>query len=127
MSRATATKSLPHTTSSLTFHPMTQAMIRLMQMLSNSEAQAECNDIECFAPNDPNSPSNVLSSVAGGPSAQLATYLPMLMVWAAFVMLLFFLRPGSMRRREPQLKAASPNTSNRPRFHDHDDDDAFAN
>lgn len=106
-----------------------QAMMRLMQMLSNSEVQAECNDIECFAPNDQNSPTNVLNSVGGGPSA-FSTYMPMMMIWAAFVMMLYFLRPNSMRKKQPQIKAASPNNSNvnrRPRFHEHDDDDAFAN
>ena len=105
-----------------------QAMIRLMQTLSNSEVQQECNDIECFSPNDPNSPMNVLNSAGGGQGSGLNAYLPMLMIWALFAMALFAFRPNSIRQNKPKLKAnVSNNQSNpRPRFHEHDDDDSFA-
>ncbi len=107
-----------------------QAMLRLFQILSNSESQAECNDIECFAPNDPNSPTNILNSAGGGSAgSSLTTYLLLMVVWMLFAFALYALRPPSMRQKAAQTKASHPAASDspasaRPRFRD-DDDDSF--
>lgn len=108
-----------------------QAMLRLFQILSNSESQAECNDIECFTPNDPNSPTNILSSVGGGSGGSPVTsYLPLIFIWMLFAFALYVFRPPSMRQKRAQTKANHPaapdsSTRSRPRFRD-DDDDSFA-
>ncbi len=114
-----------------------QAMMRLLQIIGNSQA-ADCNDIECFAPNDPNSPMNALNSAAndGTPSQFMSTYAPLLLVWALFAFALFIFRPSSMRRSsQAQQKSSSTSHNNHgmnglssrrsfPR--DDDDDNSFA-
>lgn len=102
-----------------------QAMMRLMQIISDSQSQQDCNDIECFSPNDPNSPMNVLSNVDQSGVNSLTTYLPMLMIWALFAFALFMFRPNSMRTTPERQKSVHPNTSNNPRNND-EDDDSFA-
>ena len=97
-----------------------QAMMRLMQIISDSQSQQECNDIECFAPNDPNSPMNVFSNV--DQSNSLTTYLPMLMIWALFAFALFMFRPTSMRTTAERPKTNHSNSNNNI----NDDDDSFA-
>jgi hypothetical protein len=73
-----------------------QAMMRLMQMLRDSQ-NADCNDVQCFTdPNDPSSAANSLSR-AGGSGGFLVTYGPMLIVWAVLMLGMFLLRPSSMR------------------------------
>lgn len=103
-----------------------QAMMRLMQMISDSQTQSDCNDIECFSPNDPNSPMNALQNVGG--TSFLSTYGPMLLIWAIFAVTLFMFRPTSMRRQSNKTKPApSAQTNNsfshNHRFFDNDDDD----
>lgn len=106
-----------------------QAMLRLMQIISDSQSQEECNDIECFSPNDPNSPTNVLNS-AGGSSSLFGSYMPMLVLWMLFAATLYLFRPQSMRKKPVQLKGTHPasdeHSRSRPRFHDDNDDDSFA-
>ncbi len=108
-----------------------QAMLRLLNLMSNSESQAECNDIECFTTNDPNSPSNILSSVGSGSQGSLSSsYLPFIFFWMLFTFALYLLRPPSMRKKSVVTKASHPSASDsaacaRPRFRD-DDDDSFA-
>ena len=108
-----------------------QAMLRLFQILSNSESQAECNDIECFEPNDPSSPYTILNSAGSGSTgSSLTSYLPLMFIWMLFAFALYALRPPSMRQKPAQTKTSHPGASDsavraRPRFRD-DDDDSFA-
>lgn len=104
-----------------------QAMMRLMQMLRDSQ-NADCNDIQCFT--DPNDPSNPMSALNASSPSTLMTYLPMLAIWAAIVVGLFLLRPNSMRggssssNETNKASKISNNESASPnRFRRNDDDD----
>ena len=102
-----------------------QAMMGLLQMLSGSETQAECNDIECFTPGSPNSPMNAFNGV-GGSNQFMTTYLPMLIVWALFAFALYAFRPRSMRQAPEKPKDANAVEGSAPGqrfFNNRDDDD----
>lgn len=106
-----------------------QAMMRLMQMLRDSQA-ADCNDIECFTDGSPSmsNPLTTLNNAAGNDSSFLVTYGPMMMVWAVFVLALFMFRPNSMRRKPQSTKKSTGSDPNanpllRNQFRDFDDDD----
>jgi hypothetical protein len=113
-----------------------QAMLRLMQMMRDSQT-ADCNDVECFSPNDPNSPMNVLNrGNSNNGNDFMSTYAPMFMVWALFAFALFMFRPSSMRKGSDKLKNAADrsvnnHSNNSGRFfnnrgdNDDDDDNSF--
>ena len=103
-----------------------QAMIRLMNMLRNSQ-DADCNDIQCFTTDDPTNPMNSFNS----PNNQMSfftTYGPMILVWALFMFALVMFRPNSMRKNKVDTKKNDRNQNDHVnnRFlngRDNDDDD----
>jgi hypothetical protein len=109
-----------------------QAMMRLMQMLRDSQ-NADCNDVQCFTdPNDPSNPMNALNrSQTTDPATFMVTYGPMLAMWAAVMLGLFLLRPASMRGGQPSSADEKRNKpvsgdatgSSRNRFPPNNDDD----
>ena len=106
-----------------------QAMMRLMEMLRTSQ-NSDCNDVQCFT--DPNDPSNPMNAVNSNSPTFMATYGPMMMLWAAVVLGLFLLRPNSMRGsaastvNKPNKPSGNNGSlgSNRNRFPNNDDDDS---
>ena len=103
-----------------------QAMMRLLQMLRGSQTTADCNDIQCFTTdNDPSNPMNALNP--GGQMSFMATYGPMLLVWALFIFALIMFRPSSMRgKKNPGKKNGSERNLNdhvSNRLFNNDDDD----
>ena len=103
-----------------------QAMLRLLDMMRNSQT-ADCNDIQCFTSNDPSNPMNSLNSTGGG--STLATFGPLLFIWALFVFALFMFRPSSMRKSNKGVNKRSGSNLNNGavnnnRFNNDDDDNS---
>ncbi|CAH1403430.1 unnamed protein product [Nezara viridula] len=67
------------------------AMRRLLLLLRQSQSQ--CNDIECFQPNQPRNDDG---------------FMMMTICWMVVAFLLYFMRPSSIRNREKDVK---PNNS----------------
>ena len=103
-----------------------QAMMRLLQMLRDSQA-ADCNDIQCFDPANPNGALGGLNANSTSSLSMMSTYGPMLFIWALFVFALFMFRPNSMRKpsKNAVKSAASLNNGalNNNRNNNNDDDD----
>lgn len=99
-----------------------QAMVRLMQMLRDS--QSNCNDVQCFNEQDQMNP---MSNFNNQSSPSLTSYLPILFIWALFVLALFMFRPNSMRSKtkvENKSKNTADKFANFRNNHDDDDDNS---
>jgi hypothetical protein len=101
-----------------------QAIVRLLQSLRQS--QADCNDVECFNPLDPNTSASPLSPLTDQ-SNSLFTYGTLFLLWISFMAFLFMFRPSSMRKsksKEPNKDARNEDLSSfNRRRHNFDDDD----
>lgn len=101
-----------------------QAIIRLLQSLRQS--QADCNDIECFNPLDPNrSNTSPLGSLTDQGNS-LFTYGTLFLLWISFMAFLFLFRPSSMRKsksKDTNKDSRNENLSSFNRRRNNFDDD----
>lgn len=87
------------------------AMDRLLNLLRNT--QTTCTDTECFTDGQPGPQGALPGGDGWGDSSWI-----FLIMWAVLALSLFFLRPSSLRRSEPEKPArgggGDPNGDNQP-------------
>ena len=100
-----------------------QAMSRLMNMMRDSQMSNECNDIQCFNEDNP------LMQPSQQNSSMMSVYGPMMLAWALFILVLFILRPSSMRgdssrQRDADKSSRNGFSRNNNNYYEDDDDDS---